>query len=67
MIIDKSILENELDWYKSTEGNYIFYRRDANWKIRMNDLPGDLLYTLFIEGKAAFDFDEWPDCWYKLD
>lgn len=67
MNLDKSILEDQIDWYKNYEGDFVFCRKDVNWKVRMNDFPGEPLYTLFVEGNALFDFDDWPDTWYKMD
>jgi len=33
------------------------------WMVRMNDFPDEPLYTLFIEGEAIIDFNDWPKGW----
>jgi hypothetical protein len=35
------------------------------WVIRINDFPEEALYTLFVDDKAAFDFDDWPYTWKR--
>lgn len=31
--------------------------------IRVNDFPEDPLFTLFIDGKAVMNLEDWPDLW----
>jgi hypothetical protein len=35
-------------------------------RIRLNDFPADILYTLIV-GDAEFDLDEWPTAWIKTN
>lgn len=34
--------------------------------IRMNDFPEQPLYTLFLDGQAVADFDDWPSGWMRV-
>jgi hypothetical protein len=33
--------------------------------IRVNDFPGEHLFTLLINGSEAGSFDEWPTLWIR--
>src|SRR5262249_54980223 len=35
----------------------------AQWRIRVNDFPDDLMYSLWIEGMSVGDFHDWPTTW----
>jgi hypothetical protein len=33
--------------------------------IRINDFPAEPLYTLFVDGVAATDLEDWPKTWVR--
>ena len=40
-----------------------FVVSDQQWLVRMNDFPGEPLYTLLIDGTDIIHFDDWPEFW----
>jgi hypothetical protein len=39
------------------------------WRIRINDFPDELMYSLMIGGENAgdFHFHDWPETWRRSD
>lgn len=37
----------------------------AAWRIRINDFPDELMYSLIIGGESAGDFHDWPESWQR--
>jgi hypothetical protein len=60
-------LTHPVSWRRTDRAEYPYAALVAgqNWLIRVNDFPVDPLYTLFIEGREAGDFDDWPGCWQR--
>ena len=65
--INENLLENEMNWIRTDDSLFPF-RADVKgqtMEIRINDFPEEPLYTLFINGRAVIDFDEWPKNWSR--
>jgi hypothetical protein len=37
----------------------------TNWRIRINDFPDELIYSLIIGNENAGDFHDWPETWQR--
>jgi hypothetical protein len=37
----------------------------GHYRVRINNFPDELLYSLFVDGKHIGDFDDWPAGWKK--
>lgn len=61
--IGKEIFNEEISWQKGADEIFLYERKDKNWKIRINDFPDEMLYTLFINDEPVLDFDDWPEYW----
>jgi hypothetical protein len=35
------------------------------WRVRLNDFPDDLMYSLLIGDAASGDFHDWPETWQR--
>lgn len=44
-------------WSSEVEG--------TTWRIRINDFPDELMYTLIIGNESAGDFHDWPENWQR--
>jgi uncharacterized protein YjaG (DUF416 family) len=44
-------------WAVEVDGN--------SWRIRINDFPDELIYSLMIGGELAGDFHDWPETWQR--
>jgi hypothetical protein len=39
---------------------------DGNsWRVRVNDFPDELMYSLMIGSDNAGDFQDWPETWQR--
>ncbi len=47
----------DIPWETCVEGQ--------SWQARINDFPDDYLYSLFIAGKMAGKFHDWPETWIR--
>lgn len=56
---------HEVEWHETTDA-YFPYESIVNgklWRLRLNDFPDEQLFTLFINDKKKFDFDDHPVNW----
>jgi len=37
----------------------------TSWRIRVNDFPDELMYSLIIGSESAGDFHDWPETWRR--
>ncbi|RZA05693.1 MAG: hypothetical protein EOP11_12230 [Proteobacteria bacterium] len=58
-------LATRVNWLKFSGPNYAFQSIVAGitWKLRLNDFPGEPLYTLFVAGSEIGSLDDWPANW----
>ena len=39
---------------------------DGNsWRVRINDFPDELMYSLIIGSETAGNFHDWPETWQR--
>ncbi len=56
-----------VSWKKTNDPEFPFEAlvNGKCWKLRLNDFPQQLLYTLFIDDREEESFDLWPQAWIK--
>lgn len=37
----------------------------SEWRVRLNDFPDDVMYSLIVEGRDAGGFHDWPKTWSR--
>jgi hypothetical protein len=60
-------LARELSWRSTDDPIYPWAAEvDGNsWRIRINDFPDELMYSLMIGSENAGDFHDWPETWQR--
>lgn len=60
-------LGRELSWGSTSDPAHPWAAEvDGNtWRIRVNDFPDELMYSLIIGGESAGDFHDWPETWTR--
>lgn len=60
-------LAQELSWRATDDPAYPWATEvDGNfWRIRVNDFPDELMYSLIIGDENAGDFHDWPEPWRR--
>ena len=63
-----SVRDTPVDWLGTGDATRP-YRAEVlgdEWEVAVNDWPDrPRVYTLIVNGRVAFDFDGWPDCWSR--
>lgn len=56
-----------LSWERAESDEFPYAVRvmGQTWRVRVNDFPAEAFYTLFIDGQAVGDFDDWPPAWAR--
>lgn len=62
-----SLLTREVEWQTTSDPIYPWSATldGVAWRIRVNDFPDELLYTLLLGETPAGDFHDWPECWRR--
>jgi uncharacterized protein YjaG (DUF416 family) len=60
-------LARELSWRTTDDPAHPWAAEvDGNtWRVRVNDFPDELMYSLIIGGENAGDFHDWPETWRR--
>jgi len=60
-------LARELSWRSTSDPAYPWATDvDGNsWRVRVNDFPDELMYSLIIGSENAGDFHDWPETWRR--
>lgn len=55
----------DAEWRYADSTDYLMMAEvgSSRWRIRLNDFPAEPLYTLFVDGRAIIDFNDWPSGW----
>jgi hypothetical protein len=56
---------SDAEWRYADSTEYLLAAEIGSnqWRIRLNDFPAEPLYTLFVDGRAIIDFNDWPTGW----
>ncbi len=62
-----ALLAREIEWQSTTDPVHPWSAvvDGVPWRIRINDFPDELLYTLLLGDAPAGDFHDWPECWKR--
>lgn len=62
------LLSRELSWTATDDVDHPWTTDVAGetWRVRLNDFPDDIMYTLIIDDKVIGKFHDWPKCWHRL-
>jgi len=60
-------LAEKIDWKRTLDPRHPFAAKLEGEKcvIRLNDFPDEHLYTLIVDGKEIFAFDDWSAKWNR--
>src|SRR5262245_46418067 len=60
-------LARALSWHATDDPVHPWATQVAGvrWRIRINDFPDELMYSLIIGDENAGDFHDWPDTWRR--
>jgi uncharacterized protein YjaG (DUF416 family) len=60
-------LTRTLSWRATNDVDYPWSTEVAGetWRVRLNDFPDDIMYTLIINDAVIGDFHDWPGCWRR--
>ena len=60
-------LTRNMSWRATDNVDQPWATEDAGetWRIRLNDFPDDLMYTLIINERIIGSFHDWPECWHR--
>jgi hypothetical protein len=60
-------LARELSWRSTGDPSHPWAAEvDGNeWRVRINDFPDELMYSLIIGAEPAGDFHDWPETWQR--
>ena len=60
-------LSRQLNWHGTNDLDHPWTTDVAGetWRIRLNDFPDDLMYTLVINDKVIGKFHDWPEGWHR--
>ena len=60
-------LNRQLSWRTTCDVNHPWTAEVAGetWRVRLNDFPDDLMYTLIVNDTAIGKFHDWPECWRR--
>lgn len=58
-------LARKLSWRATNDVDHPWTTEVAGetWRVRLNDFPDELMYTLIINDVVAGSFNEWPESW----
>jgi len=62
-----TLLAREVEWSTSSDAIHPWSAKvdGVPWRVRVNDFPDELLYTLLIGDTSAGNFHDWPETWKR--
>ena len=57
-----------LTWKRTDDLDHPWAIREGDgrdWRVRLNDFPDDVMYSLVIDGTTVNDFHDWPATWQR--
>ncbi len=60
-------LTRNLDWRATNDVDHPWATEVAGetWRVRLNDFPDEVMYTLIINDAVIGSFHDWPGCWHR--
>ena len=60
-------LARQLSWRSTGDAIYPWAAEvdGISWRVRINDFPDELMYSLMIGSENAGDFHDWPETWQR--
>jgi hypothetical protein len=60
-------LTRELTWRRTNDLDHPWTTEAGGetWRVRLNDFPDDVMYTLIIDDAVIGSFHDWPACWKR--
>jgi uncharacterized protein YjaG (DUF416 family) len=60
-------LAQELSWRSTDDPIHPWATQvaGASWRVRVNDFPDELMYSLIVGDENAGDFHDWPETWRR--
>jgi uncharacterized protein YjaG (DUF416 family) len=60
-------LDREMSWRSTGDPSYPWATEvdGIAWRVRVNDFPDELMYSLIIGDESAGDFHDWPGTWQR--
>jgi hypothetical protein len=60
--------KHRLSWKRTDDLDHPWRSRGVDgrdWRVRLNDFPDDVMYSLVIDGTTTTDFHDWPVTWER--
>lgn len=57
------LLAASLPWESTGDGEIPYAY--GPWRVRVNDFPGEALYSVLYDGERAIDLEDWPEPWSR--
>ncbi len=60
-------LQKQVTWKSTGQAEFPYAARveGARWKIRLNDYPAEIMYSLLVDDNVVAEFDDWPSRWKR--
>ena len=60
-------LAREVTWDDTGHVNFPWSAHvdGQRWRVRLNDFPDEIMYSLEIDGTVVGDFNDWPRQWTR--
>jgi len=64
----RHLLSERITWYDTGEARWMGRARHGAMElsVRLNDWPAEPSYTVFVDGAAVCDLEEWPAAWEQV-
>lgn len=62
------LLNEPITWHDTGDAKWMWRARRGSLElaVKLNNWPADESYTVFVDGAAAYDIEEWPAAWEQV-
>lgn len=62
------LLNEPITWHDTGDSKWMWRARYRAYDlaVRLNDWPAEASYTVYVDGAAAYDIEEWPAAWTQV-